>query len=671
MRNTDRYNYCNLNRGVSTKCVYILLFFMLSSTQVVAQNSFKFFWQPDEPENVEELTKSLTASIADDSTKVVAIYKWITNNVSYDYSAFMSGEPLRYQSPELVFRRRKTTCTGYSNLMVEMLENAGIRAFTVEGFTQDFVLGLDSSRLSSDHAWVAFALRDSWYVADPTWDAGEMGILKYVQKDKIKHSFFKRLFSFKLKKIFTSKKKRQIQNKTYTRERITYKIGFNRLPTMDYLFADPDEFLKSHLPNVAHIQMKTLPVTVEQFCDSIHSVGDLHYTQEGNFDYNALNNRYYEMQEPDRMLWLADSSLQFHHLNHGDKAINYHNYLAYFNGGRSNSKYILEKFKSICDTVVLHGNEAIAINKKELKRKKSEFSKAFSQEKIYSASQNQHSQFIRSRLSANTEIYRKGRERIVNKELVTIRKIQNNILSKYSSGHTIDLKELSSNEEIASMINPICSLLDSINKFQVIENPEISILNSSMKDLIVSTQENLRLGTELMNSGFFMNEYQLLATDQQIQQSLHNLNVFLRDNLNSYLSNRKSYTYLLKLDQEVKRTCHKLDELYQSKRIEDPTTIKSALNTHLMELALKEERLTKEKLTNSTLLENEIRDTYFVKFKDLSLDLKDLNNIRTLRQAYLTKMMNNKYNRSIKVYSILISNANKWKRDINTRLTNL
>jgi transglutaminase-like putative cysteine protease len=180
--------------------------FIILSASVLGQDKRKLF-RSKEPQTVQELTASLTSGVSGDSAKVMAIYTWITHNVSYDYAVYMSGQPIRFQSPELVFKRKRTTCTGYSNLMVAMLGYAGIPAYTVEGFTQDFALGIDSTKLSSDHAWVAFSVNGNWHVADPTWDAGYIGIIAVVEKTETKMTFKQRLKRFRFRNLVRKKRK--------------------------------------------------------------------------------------------------------------------------------------------------------------------------------------------------------------------------------------------------------------------------------------------------------------------------------------------------------------------------------------------------------------------------------------------------------------------------------
>lgn len=649
----------------------IFIFLCISSANIgYAQEISGKKKNKKEPEIVKELTESLLSGITNDSLKVLKIYKWITNNISYDYSGYMSGEPIRYQSPELVCRKRKTTCTGYSNLMVEMLRIAGIKAFSVEGFTHDFNLGLDSTKLSSDHAWVAFSIDGKWMLADPTWDAGETGIFRVVKTTETKKTFWQRLKSFRLKHLF-SKKKRE-KNKITTRTRVTYKMGFIRRSTLNYIFIDPNIFVKTHLANVAHIQMKTVPISVEQFCDSTHALGEKMYDEIGYFNYNTLNEAYFNLERPQRLLWLSDSSLNYHALNHGDKALNAHNYLAYFYGEKSSSIHTLKHFISISDTVLIHAAKAIRINQKEFIKKRAGFNQAFQSEKKLQFAQQKQVNFIRERINSNTEIYRKGRSRINLKEKVTIDKIKERIILKYGiSKSTIPPMGWDTIPETKSLILELHSLRDTISFYQNKELQEGMNYSHQLDNHFKTIREKILASSSAMYEGAFLNEQECLSNDELLLGELTSLTNFLRDSVNCFLGTRKSYALLFKMDQLIKSGELQLVNLGKKDTLFQTDIFLNYAYSVLTDLLQKEKEIINERLKNADKIENHIKNKSRFDLKEIELDMKDLVNLKTIRQAYLSKLLNNKYKRSIKVYNAVISNANKWKALYKTKLKNL
>ncbi len=67
-------------------------------------------------------------------------------------------------------------------------------------------------------------------------------------------------------------------------------------------------------------------------------------------------------------------------------------------------------------------------------------------------------------------------------------------------------------------------------------------------------------------------------------------------------------------------------------------------------------------------MEARIKQHFNPQMKVIAEQYKFMNRLRTLRQAYLNKMLNNKYNRSIKVYQSISTNAKNWKKNYQTRL---
>ena len=89
------------------------------------------------------------------------------------------------------------------------------------------------------------------------------------------------------------------------------------------------------------------------------------------------------------------------------------------------------------------------------------------------------------------------------------------------------------------------------------------------------------------------------------------------------------------------------------------------LENKLME---EEQKIIQERVTVSKDIEKQIQADIQPLILDLALFYKDVSGIKSDRQAYLTKMLNNKYNRSIKVYTIIVANAKKWKANYVSRL---
>lgn len=640
---------------------YCLLGFLFMQFSVFGQaKEVRFFERKKEAKTWEEQSVKLSAPFTTDSQKVLAIYTWITENISYDYSSYMSGQPIRFQSPERVFNRKRTTCTGYSNLMVAMLKHIGIAATDVEGFTHDFTLGFDSTKLSSDHAWVAFKADGKWYLADPTWDAGQIGIYSIISTSEVKKSFWKRLKSFRLKNLFRKKKKKT--SKTESRVKITYRYGFTRNPSRNYIFIPAEVFLKSHLPNVAHLQLMGSPISMSQYCDSTHSLGDKVYPNVGNFNYSSLNDQFEALERPDKLLWLSDSSLLYHHLNHGDKAINAHNYLGSYYGERTNSIPMLERFISYSDTVLLHSNIGIKLNKNLLAKKRKEFTLAFSEEKTAGNEQLKYMNFIRGHLSRTLEIYRKGKDRILLKEKPTLMKMEGRIYQFTTKATKID-SLTSSNPIVQTGLKRIKELSDSLALFQSKRITSAAELHQMFLALIDSTGKLANNHTDLLYQGQFLNEWSIRHNDKLYSTQLTLVNAFVKDSFNAVLGPRKSWTYLLKLDQEIK----KQQVIWTAAEKKDTSiNLATTMNyaySQLMKGVDRENLIQDELIFKAKLLQENLKASINPRVKNTYLDLQDVTKLRTMRQAYLHKMLDNKYRRSIRVHQALLTNVKTWKKN--------
>lgn len=641
-----------------------IAFVMTFATSAIAQGGLFDLRRNKEPKTWEELTDKILSGQTSDSAKVMTIYKWITENISYDYKSYMSGEPIRFQSPQRVYQRRSTTCTGYSNLMVSMLKRAGIPATDVEGFTHDFTLGLDSTKLSSDHAWVAFKTNGKWYLADPTWDAGEIGIYLFTFEKKVKQSIMLRLKRFKFKYLFQKGK----QNPKYKKvKRYVYKEGFLRNPSSNYIFIPAEQFLKNHLPNVAHFQLMKDPVSVEEFCDSIHSLGNHVYPNKGVFDYSPLNDAFELLERPDKLLWLSDSSLQYHHLNHGDKAINAHNYLASFYGDRSTTIGTLEKFVSLSDTVILHARLGIKLNRKALTIKRKNFSEAFQQERKELIHQNLQQTRIKSHLSRTPEIYRKGRDRIQQKEKVTLGNMEGRIYQHVSRVNRVNSIQFSDSVKTRTF-NRIKAYSDSVQLLQRKELMKGEQYVSHIFSGIENSFKWVEAHQENLNQGEFLNQWEVRHSDAQLSGELSKLSLLIKDSLNTILSPRSSMQMLLKLDQEIKKQQVFWKEWEKKDTTFSATTASAYAYGLLMDGVDQELKIIERRLEYASEMESRIKYDFTPSMKDFTEKYKFMNRLRFKRQAYLNKMLNNKYNRSIKVYQSISTNAKNWKKNYQTRL---
>jgi hypothetical protein len=145
-------------------------------------------------DDIFSLTKQLTGPFSDQTLKARAVFRWITDNIAYDYKyynkfAYKGKEPKGFEcrgdsmdceTRKLVWENKyignvlnekKAVCQGYSMLFKKMCEIAGIEAEIIPGYvrTEYYQIG---NMGELDHAWNAVRLNGEYYLLDPTWAAG-------------------------------------------------------------------------------------------------------------------------------------------------------------------------------------------------------------------------------------------------------------------------------------------------------------------------------------------------------------------------------------------------------------------------------------------------------------------------------------------------------------------
>lgn len=106
------------------------------------------------------------SSYSSEYEKVLAIYNWITKNVSYDVNAQSNIDKLKYcQTINSALVDKSSVCGGFANTFQYLCKLADINCLTVTGKTSKTANGF--------HAWNVVQVNNQWYYCDSTWDAGK------------------------------------------------------------------------------------------------------------------------------------------------------------------------------------------------------------------------------------------------------------------------------------------------------------------------------------------------------------------------------------------------------------------------------------------------------------------------------------------------------------------
>jgi transglutaminase/protease-like cytokinesis protein 3 len=170
------------------KSIIIILFFSLSSIAYSQNNKIVdslVLTYPKSFSSSEKLAEKISIDFRNEYDKVRAIYVWITNNISYDFSekgAFnyeysTKDERIKKEIKhnkklsKRVISKGKAVCEGYSVLFNSICENLNIDSKIVLGNAKADITDI-GKRYNSNHAWNIVVINDEKYLIDTTWGAG-------------------------------------------------------------------------------------------------------------------------------------------------------------------------------------------------------------------------------------------------------------------------------------------------------------------------------------------------------------------------------------------------------------------------------------------------------------------------------------------------------------------
>jgi len=192
----------------------------------------------------ELLTQKLTEGLTNDYDKVRAFYVWIARNIDYDLLAFIH-KTKSGQSINQVIRSGKALCSGFSLLFEYFCEQENIEAVIIEGYAKGYGYKKNQQFHDTNHAWNAVKIYNKWYLLDATWATGSPTNLSKHQK----------------------------------------KIDLD-----SYFLSDPDEFIKTHLPEDPSWQLLNSKISLTEFENGEYqNNNDWVFNTYSPKDYDLLN----------------------------------------------------------------------------------------------------------------------------------------------------------------------------------------------------------------------------------------------------------------------------------------------------------------------------------------------------------------------------------------------
>ena len=125
-----------------------------------------------------EYLGGISFNLNNDKEKVYLIYKWVAENIEYDYENYKNNQPVEYE-PAQVLTNKKTVCSGYARLFTKLLTCLNYPEEKIKNIIRHSKgLGYDIEKEitddNSDHEWNAVKIEDNWCLIDATWGAGSI-----------------------------------------------------------------------------------------------------------------------------------------------------------------------------------------------------------------------------------------------------------------------------------------------------------------------------------------------------------------------------------------------------------------------------------------------------------------------------------------------------------------
>lgn len=157
----------------------------------------------DISEEIRKLSDSIVGQETDDYKKLYLLNKWVAENIYYDYDYYYGRSKELHYQPDAVYQYRRTVCSGYANLLYELIHAQGIPCIGVGTFSAGVSTSgtFDESNYKTtktNHAHVEayLASEDRWVIMDPTWDSGNRYENGQFQKGDFSGKYFDMTLDF-------------------------------------------------------------------------------------------------------------------------------------------------------------------------------------------------------------------------------------------------------------------------------------------------------------------------------------------------------------------------------------------------------------------------------------------------------------------------------------------
>jgi transglutaminase-like putative cysteine protease len=126
---------------------------------------------PEAVSDIPTLGRYIAQHEPDPVLRAKALHDWVADNIAYDAVSLANGSYQGKQDAAQVFATRTGVCAGYVNLLVALGKAADVKFVYLTGETH-----------GDRHAWAAVELQGSWWLLDPTWNAGYVDGTTYTER---------------------------------------------------------------------------------------------------------------------------------------------------------------------------------------------------------------------------------------------------------------------------------------------------------------------------------------------------------------------------------------------------------------------------------------------------------------------------------------------------------
>ena len=164
---------------------------LFSQDHLISFTSIDRTVQTQDANDPATLAKVLTEPWSTEKEKVRAIFRWITEHISYykvtprassrkrepvmitddDFSDTSVLKPLTERIAVKMLKDRRGYCDGYARLFKSLCDHAGIRSEIITGYARSDIMRAEE-KFRSNHSWNSVYFDSAWHLLDVTWASG-------------------------------------------------------------------------------------------------------------------------------------------------------------------------------------------------------------------------------------------------------------------------------------------------------------------------------------------------------------------------------------------------------------------------------------------------------------------------------------------------------------------